>query len=97
MSELEIGDEDFPKSVQLIAVCHTPDCPVEGQEFEGTYYPYGTYDPPRYIGQCGRCGQPYTDLRSIPAPTDPAPTEPEPDPETPAPIPVEPTTSPDAP
>ncbi|MFC8207927.1 hypothetical protein [[Kitasatospora] papulosa] len=87
MPTQDIGDEDFPPSVQLIAVCHTPGCPVEGQEFEGTYYPYGTYDPPRYMGQCGPCGQPYTDLRH---PTEP-PANPEPDPTTPTPTPVEPT------
>ncbi|MFH9236024.1 hypothetical protein [Streptomyces globisporus] len=82
----DYGD-DFPPSVQLIAVCHTPGCPVEGQEFEGTYYAYGNYDPPRYMGQCGRCGQPYTDLRPV---TTPPPTAPDPDPTPPAPTPVEP-------
>ncbi|MEU5490250.1 hypothetical protein AB0G98_21235 [Streptomyces sp. NPDC020196] len=92
MPTQDIGDEDFPPSVQLIAVCHTPDCPVENQEFEGTYYPYGTYDPPRYMGQCGRCGQPYTDLRPAPTPTEPAPV-----PETPTPTPVEPTNPTDTP
>lgn len=96
MPEQDIPDEDFPQSVQLIAVCHAPDCPVEGQEFEGTYYPYGTYDPPRYMGQCGRCGQPITDLRSVPTPTEPAP-DPTPGPEAPAPEPVEPTTPTDTP
>lgn len=88
MPEQDIGDEDFPPSVQLIAVCHTTGCPVEGQEFEGTYYAYGTFDPPRYMGQCGRCGTPITDLRPVtnPAPVpDPAPAEP-----TPTPVPVEP-------
>ncbi|WP_399559300.1 hypothetical protein OH809_45125 (plasmid) [Streptomyces sp. NBC_00873] len=90
MAEQDLG-EDFPPSVQLIAVCHTPGCPVEGQEFVGTYYPYGTYDPPRYMGQCGRCQQPITDLRPV---TNPAP---DPDPEPPAPVPVEPSPTDTAP
>lgn len=92
-TEPEDYGDDLPPSVQLIAVCHTPGCPVEGQAFEGAYYPYGNYDPPRYMGQCGRCEQPYTDLRPAPTPTEPAP---DPNPETPTPAPVEPTT-PDTP
>ncbi|MEU3656396.1 hypothetical protein AB0E67_27040 [Streptomyces sp. NPDC032161] len=83
--------DDFPPSVQLIAVCHTSGCPVEGQEFIGTYYPYGTYDPPRYMGQCGRCGKPITDLRPVPEPV------PDPAPDTPAPTPVEPSPADTAP
>ncbi|MFB7222479.1 hypothetical protein, partial [Streptomyces sp. NPDC056227] len=73
MSEQVLG-EDFPPSTQLIAVCHTPECPVQDQEFVNTYYPYGAYNPPRYMGQCGQCQQPITDLRPV---TDPIP-DPEP-------------------
>lgn len=81
--------QDLPAAVQLIAVCHTPGCPVEDEECLGTYYPAGGFDPPRYMGQCGRCMQPITDLRHPPA-TVPAP-EPEPEePPAPTPVPVEP-------
>ncbi|WP_392838601.1 hypothetical protein [Streptomyces sp. LN500] len=83
MEEQVLG-EDIPPSIQLIAVCHTPECPVQDQEFVNTYYPVGNYVPPRYMGQCGRCQQPITDLRPVDNPA------PEPDPDPPAPVPVEP-------
>lgn len=90
----EFDTSDLPPSVRLIAVCRTPGCPAEGQEHEGTYYPYGDYDPPRYMGQCGPCQQPITDLRPTQAPapaTDPAPA-PEEVP-VPTPVPVEASTA----
>lgn len=78
---------ELPPPVQLEAVCRGGGCPVEGQAFPGLYYPVGDFDPPRYMGQCGRCQQPITDLRPVanPAPA-PAPV----DEAAPAPVPVEP-------
>ena len=76
---------DAPPPALLIAVCHTPGCPSEGVECVNAYYPYGDYNPPRYMGQCGRCQQPIIDLRPAP---DPDPSQDDPTP--PPPIPIEP-------
>ena len=78
-----------PDPVRLVAVCHTPGCPVEGQECQGAFYPYGDHAPPRYLGQCGRCQQPITDLRK-PPPDVPTPAPGQAEPPAPAPVPVEP-------
>jgi hypothetical protein len=78
---------ELPPPVQLEAVCHSDGCPVEGQAFPGFYYPVGDFDPPRYMGQCGRCQQPITDLRPAITP-DPVPAPEEAT--APAPVPVEP-------
>ncbi len=85
----ELDPAILPAPVQLIAVCHSDpaSCPVAGQEFEGTYYPYGTFEPPRYMGQCGRCLTPYTDLRPTINPTPPTATGSD---TVPTPEPVEP-------
>lgn len=78
---------ELPPPVQLVAVCHTDGCTAEGEEHSGFYYPCGDFDPPRYMGQCGPCQQPITDLRPVANP-DPVP-EPE-EANAPAPVPVEP-------
>ncbi|WP_405613303.1 hypothetical protein [Streptomyces sp. NBC_00076] len=52
---------DLP-SATLTAICRTRGCPAEGLPFEGTYFENPA--PPMYRGQCGRCGQPITDLRT---------------------------------
>jgi hypothetical protein len=76
---------DAPTPVELIAVCHTPGCPVEGQSSVNAYYPYGNSTPPVYMGQCGGCQQPITDLQPVPSPALPMAEAP-----APTPIPVEP-------
>lgn len=53
---------DWP-SATLIAVCRVPGCRAEGIPFEGVYFE--NLEPPLYRGQCGQCGQPITELRSI--------------------------------
>lgn len=79
--------DSVPEPVCLIAVCHTDGCPAAGQECVGVYYPYGDYDPPRYLGQCGPCGQPITDLRPC---SDPVPQPPAESDDVPMPVPVAP-------
>ncbi|MFG3048148.1 hypothetical protein ACGFZR_24850 [Streptomyces sp. NPDC048241] len=83
---------DAPTPVQLIAVCHTDSCPAEAKECPGTYYPYGEHTPPRYMGQCGACQQPITDLRPATTSTEPPPGPGQADTPAPTPVPVEPST-----
>lgn len=83
---------NLPTPVQLVAVCHTDGCPAQNEEHVNTYYPVGDYDPPRYMGQCGPCQQPITDLRPAPASSADTPPPP-PEPDAPAPVPVEPSTT----
>ncbi|MFJ8110417.1 hypothetical protein [Streptomyces sp. NPDC096132] len=86
---------DLPAPVSLVAVCHTDGCTAAELECLGVYYPYGDTDPPCYMGQCGSCQQPITDLRPAPVPSAPVP----PAEETPAPtpVPVEPSPALDGP
>jgi hypothetical protein len=46
--------------VLMKATCHTEGCPVDGVTFTVEMYPNAA--PPIYRAQCGRCGQPVTDL-----------------------------------
>lgn len=55
--------------VWLIATCHTPGCPVEGQHFVCKAYPVPDSDPELFNVVCGQCGQPVTDLVATDAPT----------------------------
>jgi len=53
-------DETEPVPVMMTATCHTPDCPMDGV---GCVVPmYANAAEPIYRAQCGRCGEPVTDL-----------------------------------
>lgn len=52
----DVVEEEFPPSVQFIAICRTDECPVAGVQYEVTLY------GPNYACVCGRCGQPHAQL-----------------------------------
>ncbi|WP_158716912.1 hypothetical protein [Streptomyces rimosus] len=57
--------EDVPPHADLLAHCHTPDCPAADKEF--VVRCYENPGEPRYAASCGLCGKPITDLVIIPA------------------------------